>query len=308
MEYTPVDIHPSAERSNNMSNASKAAKARYKAKAIKTFYLDLNAKTDADIIQWLEQEPNKAKAVKEACRRNIPKHMIDYNVPSSPYKYLCPACEKIYIPSETTRYGYCSCGQRIINLTEAQETENKKLIQEYIRKHETSTPVDTDAATSTPVDTDAETSTPVDTDAATSTPVDTDATTSTPVDTDAATSTPVDTDAATSTPVDTDAETSTPVDTDAATSTPVDTDATTSTPVDTDAETEASALWDDITPKPNYNVHYITKRGGKEYYRALPVVAANKKEAIRIFREIHKGTFEKAEGHAFQPIAEPITK
>ena len=141
------------------------AQINYRKKAVKTLYLDLNIKTDADIIQWLEREPNKAKAVKEACRRNIPKHMINHNAPSSSYKYLCPTCEKIYIPSEKARYGYCSCGQRIINLTQAQEAENEKLIREYIRKKETCTPVDTEAQASTPVNSSPETCTPVNTEA-----------------------------------------------------------------------------------------------------------------------------------------------
>lgn len=44
---------------------------RYDAKMTKFVGLKLNVKTDADILGWLDQQPNKQGAIKEAIRAYI---------------------------------------------------------------------------------------------------------------------------------------------------------------------------------------------------------------------------------------------
>ena len=55
-----------------MANKSAiAAVARYDAKYTKQFKMKLNLKTDADIIEWLDNQPNKQGKIKELIREDI---------------------------------------------------------------------------------------------------------------------------------------------------------------------------------------------------------------------------------------------
>lgn len=55
-----------------MENESKyAAQMRYAAKAVVKVYFDLYRKTDDEIIEWLETQENRTKAIKEAIRQHI---------------------------------------------------------------------------------------------------------------------------------------------------------------------------------------------------------------------------------------------
>lgn len=57
-----------------MANKSAiAAVARYDAKNTKQFKMKLNLKTDADIIEWLDNQPNKQGRIKELIRADIQK-------------------------------------------------------------------------------------------------------------------------------------------------------------------------------------------------------------------------------------------
>ena len=89
------------------------AQINYRKKAVKTLYLDLNIKTDADIIQWLDKTANrggsKSGEIKRACRNLIPQDA---------YQFLgawhCPSCPAKYTPVEGQLISYCPhCGQRI---------------------------------------------------------------------------------------------------------------------------------------------------------------------------------------------------
>lgn len=53
-----------------MQDSLKKAQAEYNKKCY-IFNLRLNQETDADIIKWLEQQPNKAGAIKKILRDNI---------------------------------------------------------------------------------------------------------------------------------------------------------------------------------------------------------------------------------------------
>lgn len=235
---------------------SNQAQIRYRKKAVKTFYLDLNTKTDADIIQWLnttkDHGGSQTGEIKRACRNLIPQSAYPFRG-----GWNCPTCPAKYTPYPGQLISYCPrCGQAIINTTGAEASADSY------------TPVDTYGKDYTPVDD------------STDNPATLEALTNMDAETEAS--------ADSYTPVDTDAE-STPVDMEQ-TSTPVDVEPE-STPVDS----------------PNYNVYYVTKKGG-EHYRKIAVKATNKKEAIAIFRDIHKATFQQSEGHAFRPTAEPITE
>lgn len=50
---------------------SKLAQERYDNKNTKQFKMKLNTKTDADILEWLESQPNKQGKVKELIREDI---------------------------------------------------------------------------------------------------------------------------------------------------------------------------------------------------------------------------------------------
>lgn len=218
---------------------SNEAQIRYRRKAIKTFYLDLNTKTDADIIQWLnttkDHGGSQTGEIKRACRNLIPKSAYPFRG-----NWHCPTCPAKYTPYPGRLISYCPrCGQAIINTTGTEASADSY------------TPVDTYSKDYTPVDNN----------------------TDNPATLEALTNTDAGTEAST------DAYPA------------VDTDTPESTPVDS----------------PNYNVYYVTKKGG-EHYRKMAVKATNKKEAIAIFRDIHKATFQQSEGHAFRPTAEPITE
>lgn len=51
-----------------------AAQMRYAAKAIVKVYLDLYRKSDGDIIEWLDAQGNRTKAIKAAIREHIQRH------------------------------------------------------------------------------------------------------------------------------------------------------------------------------------------------------------------------------------------
>lgn len=53
------------------SEAQKAAVRRYQQRTTYPVKLKLNIRTDADIIQWLEQQPSKQGAVKRLIKRDI---------------------------------------------------------------------------------------------------------------------------------------------------------------------------------------------------------------------------------------------
>ena len=53
-----------------MNEALKRAQAEYNKKCY-IFNLRLNQETDADIITWLEKQPNKAAAIKQILRDHI---------------------------------------------------------------------------------------------------------------------------------------------------------------------------------------------------------------------------------------------
>ena len=51
--------------------SNKKAAIKYKAANVKRIYLDLNKKTDADLINYLEDIPNKAGHIKKVLREKI---------------------------------------------------------------------------------------------------------------------------------------------------------------------------------------------------------------------------------------------
>lgn len=55
------------------SDAQKRAVAKYDAENTKSFLLKLNKKTDADIIAFLENQPNKMGYIKHLIRNNMQK-------------------------------------------------------------------------------------------------------------------------------------------------------------------------------------------------------------------------------------------
>ena len=92
------------------------AQIKYRKKAVKTLYLDMNLKTDADILKWLENalSGNKSHEIKFACRQQIPKKMKPEIM-----HFLCPNCERIYTPVEiqTRLFAFCPyCGQKVMQI------------------------------------------------------------------------------------------------------------------------------------------------------------------------------------------------
>lgn len=55
------------------SDAQKRAVAKYDRENTKSYLLKLNRKTDADIIAFLEQQPNKLAYLKKLIRENMQK-------------------------------------------------------------------------------------------------------------------------------------------------------------------------------------------------------------------------------------------
>lgn len=55
------------------SDAQKRAVAKYDAENTKSFLLKLNKKTDADIIAFLEKQPNKQGYIKSLIRNDMQK-------------------------------------------------------------------------------------------------------------------------------------------------------------------------------------------------------------------------------------------
>ena len=55
------------------SDAQKRAVAKYDAENTKSFLLKLNKKTDADILEWLNQQPNKQGYIKSLIRNDMQK-------------------------------------------------------------------------------------------------------------------------------------------------------------------------------------------------------------------------------------------
>ena len=53
------------------TEAQRAAVKRYKDKNIRQINIDFNKVTDADILNWLDKQPNRSKAVKDALREAI---------------------------------------------------------------------------------------------------------------------------------------------------------------------------------------------------------------------------------------------
>ena len=84
----------------------------YRARHITTIYVDLNQRTDADILQWLEGigKGHKMRAIKEACRKAQPRRpeLLDNEV-------RCPWCLIPYTPVDPDIYvSFCPyCGQAI---------------------------------------------------------------------------------------------------------------------------------------------------------------------------------------------------
>lgn len=54
-----------------VSEAQKRAYKKYKERTRIQFNIDLNSKTESDIIEWLDQQDNKRGAVKELIRKAI---------------------------------------------------------------------------------------------------------------------------------------------------------------------------------------------------------------------------------------------
>ena len=57
------------DREHKTSEAQRRASAKYDRKNTIMIPLKLNRITDADLIEWLSEQPNRQKAIKDACRR-----------------------------------------------------------------------------------------------------------------------------------------------------------------------------------------------------------------------------------------------
>ena len=55
------------------SEAQKRASVKYDKEKTKGLYLKFNLNTDADILKWLEQQPNKQGYIKDLIRADIKK-------------------------------------------------------------------------------------------------------------------------------------------------------------------------------------------------------------------------------------------
>lgn len=53
------------------TDAQREASARYRERMIRQVNLQLNIKTDADIIEWLDSQPNKSGAIKALIRKGM---------------------------------------------------------------------------------------------------------------------------------------------------------------------------------------------------------------------------------------------
>ena len=51
------------------TEAQKRASAKWNAKATKAYTIRFNIETEADMIEWLESQPNKSKSIKDLVRR-----------------------------------------------------------------------------------------------------------------------------------------------------------------------------------------------------------------------------------------------
>lgn len=296
------------------------AQIKYRKKAVKTIYLDLNQKTDADIIKWLNENAMKtATAIKNACRKRIALNMKESDIPGQ--KYQCPSCDEIYFPpSNGAIFAYCPCcGQCVRNQAKA--------------KTEASTLVDTPAEESTPVDTPWEPAPLSKHELVARLGYDTTPenifrdswfvrrtqdgkvsyTTATPeqaLDLYAriqksgfAASSALKNyvhklNQKASTLVNTGTEESTPVDTEPEASTLVNTEPKTCTPV----EYMLKKAKEEGGKGDEYLITYVTKKGG-ETQRTAIFRGKNTKDAIKNFREWHKNRKEPFQGHAFRPEA-----
>lgn len=54
-----------------ITKAALEAQARYDKENTKRFMMKLNVKHDADILEWLDKQPNKQGAIKELIRKKI---------------------------------------------------------------------------------------------------------------------------------------------------------------------------------------------------------------------------------------------
>lgn len=57
------------DREHKTSEAQRRASAKYDRKNTVMIPLKLNKKNDADLIEWLSEQPNRQKVIKKACRR-----------------------------------------------------------------------------------------------------------------------------------------------------------------------------------------------------------------------------------------------
>lgn len=51
------------------TEAQKRASAKWNAKATKAYTIRFNIDTEADMIEWLESQPNKSRSIKDLIRR-----------------------------------------------------------------------------------------------------------------------------------------------------------------------------------------------------------------------------------------------
>ena len=51
------------------TEAQKRAAAKWNAKATKAYTIRFNIDTEADMIEWLDSQPNKSKSIKDLIRR-----------------------------------------------------------------------------------------------------------------------------------------------------------------------------------------------------------------------------------------------
>ncbi len=56
-----------------MTNDKYAPQTKYKQKNIKQIKIDFNKVTEADLIEWLEKQPNKAGLIKRLLREEMKK-------------------------------------------------------------------------------------------------------------------------------------------------------------------------------------------------------------------------------------------